>query len=228
MDGEMFHVYSQFISTNSETKRRQKLAQASWSTQCWDEFPVKNAQLPRVWNEPGRSLPFLKDLLALACKNAPASGIVVYTNADICVRSNASSVLAAAFLAKEACYAFRRDFARLDGLLADEQIAQGHDYCGSDLFAFRVRWWKDHARDFPDMLIATEAWDAVFRCLIEAVQPAPDNAIPNLIYHERHESQWENPKQRYSLASQQHNLKLAWEWMVRRGVEPHRFGIRKV
>jgi hypothetical protein len=129
---------------------------------------------------------------------------------------------------QQACYAFRRDFQRLTALIPDDKISSGADYCGSDLMAFRKEWWTQHSPQMPDMLVGTEAWDAVFRCLVDRTQPGPHNAIRDLIYHERHGSMWENSRNRYSLPSQIYNLRLAWRWMTDRKLKPETFGIRKV
>jgi hypothetical protein len=225
----MMHLYSQYFTQDVRAQRRHELARQTWALQSWQECPVPVEKMVRLWKDPHRSVPYFRDVIDYGAIRSPeAREILVYTNADIMVRSNASMLIAATLQGKEACYAFRQDFPSITKVLGDDEIVRGGDYCGSDLFAFRVGWWRQYGSNFPDMLIGTEAWDAVLRVLIDMSQPGPDNAIPNLIYHERHPSMWENPKNRYSLPSQKRNLRLAWDWLLKRGRHPSEFGIRKV
>jgi hypothetical protein len=205
-----------------------QVAQSTWQNQLWRECPVDDASLPRLFRDGGRSYPYVKDLFDFAVKGCGQDEVIVFTNSDICVRSNASSIIAAELQDRTALYSFRRDFAILKEPLPDAQIATGHPYAGTDLKAFRASWWKKYRDSMPDMLLGNEAWDSVMRVLIEKTHQGQNLGVDNLIYHEKHPSRWENPKQRYALPSQLHNLRLAYPWFKKQGYRPEQFGVRKV
>lgn len=218
------HVYSEHSPADPKAQRRMKLAKRSWSIQPWEEIPVEDHEV-RLYRDAGGNLPYVKDLLNRAIQNKANDQIIVFTNADICVAQACSHRLVSALQATAAVYCFRRDFSYLDTLLPDPMIANGHLYCGADLFAFRVSWWNAFNQYFPDMILGREAWDAIFRILIEKSLPNKQSAIPNLVYHEWHPSTWEAPRNRRTLSGQQHNLHLARLWMLNSGLNPAIIGI---
>ena len=221
------HVYSSYPATSQEASRRRGLAVRTWKMQPWEERPVADGMV-RMFKDGIRSVPYLKDVFRVGCSDLTPYNIVVYTNSDICVRSDACSVISEVLRDRDACYAFRRDFDRLTDVLPDSQISNGNSYCGTDLFAFRVHWWKTHGNEFPDMLLGSEAWDAVMRVLVETHNPkGGQSGIADLIYHERHPSVWEDGRNRWRIDSQKHNLRLACVWLKDRGLNPEQFGIRR-
>ncbi|MDB6110584.1 MAG: hypothetical protein JWR69_2334 [Pedosphaera sp.] len=221
------HVYTAYAPSDPDTARRQRIAQATWPRQPWKECPVADADLPRLWQEKGRSFPYLRDLFDAGCQGCRDEDILVYTNADIMVRSDCCAKIAEALQTVDACYCYRRDFHhRVESPIPDADYAKGLDYAGSDLKAFRVIWWRAYREDMPDMLIGNEAYDPVLRQLIDETNGAENGTrIRDVICHERHGSYWENPKHRYTLKSQLHNLGLAKAFFVARGIDPRRFGI---
>jgi hypothetical protein len=58
----MHHVYTAYAPGDPDTARRQRIAQSTWPRQPWKECPVADADLPRLWQEKGRSFPYLRDL----------------------------------------------------------------------------------------------------------------------------------------------------------------------
>jgi len=220
----IYHVHSAYTPKNSETARRMQLAKLTWSTQPWKEIPVFDSEV-RVFQDRGGKVPYVKDILDKGAQGKDPSDILVFTNSDICVRSNCAMMIAAALQGISAAYCFRRDFGRLNGPLPDKAIPKGHPYVGSDLYALRVGWWKHYREDFPDMLLGRECWDAVLRLLIDYTSPGQHPTLQNLIYHEWHASTWEAPQNRGSLASQQYNQGLARAWMRAWGYNPRSIGI---
>lgn len=219
------HAYSHYVPANPNTMRRMQLAMLTWSRQMWNDLPIpENAG--RLFTDRAGRVPYIKDLLSIAIGGKPDNDIVVFTNADICVHSNCANILVGALQAADAVYAFRRDFPFLNTPLPDPIIASGTDYIGCDLFAFRVYWWKDYQDTFPDMLLGREAWDCVMRLLMDWHQDGERPAIPNIIYHERHPTAWENPAFRHQLPSQLHNLNLAKSWLRHYKLDYSRFGIK--
>jgi hypothetical protein len=118
----------------------------------------------------------------------------------------------------DVCYAFRRDFPRLDKPLPDSEIRQGSLYSGTDLFAFRVSWWHKNRDSVPDMLIGTEYWDWVMRMVIDRSEPDKSVSFIDLIYHERHGTYWEHPDNRGTCSSQMHNRQKVIEFRQKHGI----------
>jgi len=221
----IFHLYSHFEPEDPELVRRLAFAQETWKAQLWTEIPVKDEELPRLFEQSQRVVPYLRDLFDYACAIAKdENAIIVQTNADILVRSDACLEIAAAMQDTDACYCYRRDFGRLVTPLADKDYARGYAYVGSDLHAFRVRWWRKHRDNYPDMAMF-EAYDPVLRHLMDFTNPKGTTRLYDLIAHERHDSAWERPKNRYSWAGQRHNLSLAIAWMKKHGIKPQSHGI---
>lgn len=220
----MIHFYSQYPASNPDTRRRQVIAEATWLSQPWTERPIRDEELPRQMPCKNK-IPYIRDLFDVAVKERDPAEIIVFTNADICVRSDCAQAIVDHMEERDACYAFRRDFQRLMSPIPDGMIGQGFDYCGTDLFACRARWWLAHREQWPDLVLAREGWDACMRVLMEQTVPVKGLAIPNLIYHERHPNGWENPAIRYSMPSQLYNRLTAARWMITRGQQPHTFGL---
>jgi hypothetical protein len=203
------------------------VAQCSWANQPWQELAIDDSALPRLFEEGARRLPFLHDLFDLACNKQDSRDIVVFSNSDLCMAPDACVRIVAALQSNDAGYAFRKDvYYRLNRPPSIEEIHQGVDYAGADLFFFRVGWWSKFRKFLPDMLLAREAWDCVMRHLIEETNPNKPLALENICLHERHNNGWENPNIRYMLKGQIHNLHLAKAFLKQRGINPGNFGIR--
>lgn len=223
----IIHVFTQYQPKDPQTVLRNNVAHSTWTHQPWVEFPVKDEQLPRHWDEEGRSLPFIKDIFDLACQHRKPQDIIVYTNADICVRSDCAVRIAMTLQTDtDACYGFRRDFNHdFHKPMADSDIEKGDDYCGSDIYGFRVKWWLNHRNDMPDLIAGLESWDACLRHLIDLTNPGHPHALKNLIYHRRHASWWERQENRYRLKGQLYCLDVARKWLSSRGIDPKIHGI---
>ena len=219
------HCYTAYTPKDSEALRRNALAQMSWKAQPWSEIAVKDEQLKRLWKEEGKALPFIKDMFDLACEGRPGNEIVVYTNCDIHVRSDASMGIACALQDADACYAYRCDFKRIDRPLDDLEFVNGTPYSGSDLVAFRVSWWMDNRDKFPDMLLGMEAWDPCIRTLIEETNLGRWTVLNGVLAHEKHASFWEASANRYRFGGQKYNLQLAKQFLMVHGVDPKSHGI---
>lgn len=181
--------------------------------------------MPQLWVEGERKFPFVKGFFDKACFGLADDEIVVYTNADIICRSDCALVLAAALQDSHAVYCFRRDFHRkLLAVPTDPEFVTGTAYAGSDLYAFRVAWWRAYRHDFPEMIFGYEAWDACLRHLIDLTNDGKTE-VRDLICHERHASRWEQPENRRTLPGQIHCLTQAFHWMVKHGINPAKHGI---
>lgn len=222
----IYHVYSKLEPKDPETKRRHHVAYQTWQQQPWDELPIWDEDLPRLFTEHDRRIPFVRDLFNRGSANAQPEDIVIYTNVDIMVRGDCCARVAETLQNVDACYAYRRDFQhRIEKPLPDGDYAKGLNYAGSDLFAFRAGWWEHVKEAMPDMLIATEAWDPVLRTLIDETNPQGGTCVPDIICHERHYSRWEDPKFRYKSPAQVHNLGQARMFFALRAIDWRKFGI---
>lgn len=178
-----------------------------------------------MWREEGRAFPLVRDVFDFAAQGKAASDILIYTNADIHVRSDCCVQVVFALQESDACYCFRRDFSKLDAVLADDSFAKGHDYPGHDLTAFRVGWWNAYREEMPDMVLALEAWDPCIRLLIDKTNSGKDVTLHDLIAHERHSSYWEKSENRYRLNGQKHNIALAKAFLTANGINPRTRGL---
>ena len=209
-----------------DTQRRIAVAESTWGCQPWAADVLLRVEgFRRVWREEGKALGYVRDIFDAACHGWEDSDIILYTNPDDCVATNCAIKVAAMIQTSNACYAFRRDFPRLDGPIPDDRIPTGSLYPGSDLAAFRVGWWREFLEQMPDMILGFEAWDPCFRTLAETTTGAASLAVPEVIYHEAHASWWMDAANRYRLLGQKYNLKLAAAFLRKHGVDPRRHGI---
>lgn len=226
---KVHHVWTDYPESKSDSARRQ-LAEASWK-QCyetnshWRSMPVLNEQLPRLFHDGKRALPYIKDVIEFAFSFMGDLDILVLSNSDICFSETFPKSIKNEMESRNCLYAFRRDFKSLTKLLAPEEVKAGHDYVGTDVFVFRRKWWRDNGATMPDMLLGAEGWDAVLRHLMHETE-SDCGIVRDQVYHERHDSTWERSENRYSLPSQIHNLKLAKGFFDARRIDPTQFGIR--
>ncbi len=224
----IYHVHTAHRPKDADTRRRNRLAQKTWADQPWTELPVKDLDLPRLWRERSRAFPYVKDMFDLACRDKRPLDVVVYTNADIHIHPQTSSwVQHLLTTTTAACHCHRRDiYRKLKKPLKGTEYNEGVHYPGSDLFAFRVVWWRAIRNEMPDMILGAEGWDAVLRTLIDETNAGATTLLENLIAHERHESYWEKEENRYELDMQRYCIRLAWEFFVLRKLDPAKFGIK--
>lgn len=222
-------LHSVYRLRDPDTIRRVRLAQSSWRTQPWTLFPVADDVLPRLFTEGHRKFPYFGDLADAAVNGSPDDTIIVYLNADVGVMSDCALKIVTALQINDATYCFRRDaHHKLTTIPGDDEVRHWHLYAGTDLFAFRSNWWRAHRKEWPDLVLGREAWDACLRVLMEATCPVKPVAVVDCCFHERHTGHgyWETPSLRYSLAGQKHNLKLAKSFVKRFGYRPEQFGIK--
>lgn len=221
------HVYSDF--TSPEDYRRTAVAALTWTKvydEHWRAIPVRDEQLPRLFRDKGRELPFVKDLIDFAAVFAADEDYIVLTNRDICFARSITSQLQKMIEVSEVGYGQRRDFEKSFNQPIDDANVKllGVVYGGTDIFVFSRKWWVANRALMPDMLIGTEAWDAVLRHVMETFPNCV--RIHDQIYHEKHKSIWFNPENRFSLPSQLHNQTLAVQFFESRKYESKVFTIR--
>lgn len=217
---QLVHVQSVFESKGDALKREQ-YAKAVWKQQYkrgnWVSLEISDSDLPRIFQDPTRKVPYLKDILDRAVSytqaNIEPDAIFVLTNTDsIPVRSLTRQIINC-FADRNCCYSFRKDIPTF-GLYDEVRIRlEGQLYSGVDLIAFKAEWWRKHRSAFPDMLYAAEAWDYLMQLFINE---RGGKAFEHLIYHVRHtpEGIWNlgNP-------SMLHNRGLIEPFLKERGLE---------
>jgi len=222
----IIHVFSTYENANELMRGLNGLAAETWKTQQWEECPVNRTQLTRLWKERSMELPYIKDVIDIACCEASDSDIVVYTNTDTCVCSTCSQIIQSSLKSANCVYAYRRDFeiSRTQPI-PDAEIETGFPYSGSDLYAFRVAWWRANRSQMPDMLLGMEAWDPILRSMMDRSHPVEDVCLKNIIYHRSHPALWNTLENHYRLEANKHNLRLAFHWMRVAGMDPAKHSI---
>ncbi len=225
---EFVLTYSEYSSTNPETNRRNLLARKtrdSIQLTCpnWKILPVQDNQLPRLFQDStGRFLPYVRDLIHRGLAGMQDSDYLVITNTDTCLGEDLPDRIGQLRQNNQPGAMHRRDFGRLLNPLSPREVRKGASYCGWDLFAFSKQWWGEFGKEFPDMLLGAEAWDALLARLILSHGGVE---LDGFIYHERHASVWEDSRNRTTSLSQRHNRKLAVEFLRKRGINPATIGI---
>lgn len=216
--GSVFHVYQDYAG-GEEEQRRNALAKLTWDREGkgWFDVPVKDFTRNATSVGDTRPLPFIKDIIQSGYDNASVfdeeGALILLTNTDTCLTPGFKHAIQR--LDGEAYFSHRRDFARLDRPLTQNEIENGHWYPGSDLFVFTPRWWEAHREEMPDMILGAEGWDKILRELIKATG---GGEIHGCCYHERHESQWERAGARENDPSNVYCRHLAKKFLVEHGL----------
>jgi len=225
------HIYSSFFPRDNETEQnRLETSAFTWRGQGWQERPVDDKELPRMFVEklgvngaPNKCLPFVRDIIDKGSEGMLFNDIIVFTNSDTCVSSDCAKKIAAKLKKIDACYCFRKNFDADTLTLTDEQIKAAPDWVGSDLHAFKVSWWKENRKKYPNMVLGREGIDAIMRVLIDESGDWPKTKLDGLIWHIAHKAFWENPEIRYSLPGNRLNIQLAKNFLEERKIAPEKF-----
>lgn len=223
------HVWVEYPSNHPDESRRRRLAAKTWKqvyslNPLVEPMPIIHDQLPRLFDDGKRKLPYIKDVIEFAFSFCMDSDVIILTNIDICFSESVAGSIEKMMEGRECAYCYRRDFKKLDGVLPPNEIGKGDDYCGTDVFIFRAKWWRDNVASFPDMLMGAEAWDPVMRTIMHETDQNT-GIFKDLFYHERHPSVWEQAENRYALTSQIYNLNLAKGFFNVRKIDTAQFGI---
>lgn len=172
-------------------------------------LPLWEDAMPRVFDDKIRHLVYIKDLIDMTCRACGPNDIAVITNADVCFSDQVPWRLKCALYSQDAVYGCRHDFQSITRPLSRQEISEGRDYCGTDLFAFWPEWWKNHRDEMPDMLVGSEGWDGCLREIIR--KDGGNHIVKNLCYHQIHGAVWSRPENIMSLPSQVRDTQLAAE-----------------
>lgn len=214
----LVHIQTAFIG--AEERERVKVANIRWSYQYrlgqWSRDVVSDEQLPRLFEDGKRKLPYVRDMIDLVVSRSSAGDpIFVFTNTDTIPVNSLTRHLLHAFKDHECAYSFRRDIKDSQPRTETSIRLQTEEYPGCDLFAFTLRWWKDNRKQFPDMLYATDAWDY---CMRKLMDKSGGKRFFYLIYHTLHQGEWDRNKES---EAHKHNHAQAEPFLRKMGLEPY-------
>lgn len=230
---KFLHVCSDFTPTDPDFARRIAAAKFSWDFHynLGDVIPFLVADemlLRSSKSELGdtRTVPFVRDLLDYGCQFAQPEDIVLLSNRDVGVTVNAIERIRGLFNdpAVLASFAWRRSFKAQVGQYYST-VHSGPWDGGVDLVMVKPGWWDEYREWMPDMLIACEAWDWIFRLLVAESHPGRDVAMDNLLFHEPHNQFWCSPANRRKNVGQRHNMTLAKNFFAARGQKDNARGV---
>jgi len=166
-----------------------------------------------------RSVPYVNDLFDKGVDVAGESGIVCWSNLDVCLVPEAAAIVRKKLDAASCCFSGRIDVDDARPRRSRRDLSSQPISPGTDLFAFRSSWWLKHRDNFPEMFISCEAFDFMLRKLMEQDNLAAD-IIPPILYHERHSAFWADAENRLHNPAQRHNRSAALHWCQQRGLKP--------
>lgn len=210
---DVFHVYQDYAGSEEE-QRRNALAKLTWH-KGWFDIAAGGFTSDATSVGDKRRMPFIKDLIEQGYDAAATLGgsLILLTNTDTCITPGFHHAIQR--LDGEAYFSHRRDFARLERPLTQNEIEGGHWYPGSDLFVFTPKWWEAHRDEMPDMILGAEGWDKILR---ELIKLTGGGEIHMCCYHERHESGWERAGARENAPSNVYCRFLAKKFLTDHGL----------
>lgn len=210
---EFDHVYCDYPMVG-DSLRRHQIALSTWG--IGSLFSIRDGA-GREFKDGIRNLPFVHDMVNLALNNR---GAILLTNSDTCIEPFAFNQAKIDFT--RPYWGSRRDFKKLWGPLEAREVVLGEPYPGADIFVIPGIWWEQHRNKLPDLIFGAEGWDC---CLRELMRVTGGTELKDCCYHERHASVWERPENRYTLASQVHNRRLANEFLKSLNIDPVPHGL---
>lgn len=226
----LIHVVSERESVPARDSYRLALAESSWANlEGSKTIRVPDYALPRMFQDEGRKLPYLKDVLlhALDYLVFPNDDVLFFTNDDILLHPCLPWALdrylthtGRSFCCGARCNlkSARDWFDVLDG--KGEKKPDG----GRDLFAFTTRWLTDNWDKIPDFVLGATDWDWHLAFMMQ-VEVGMDISVLNrgwdarrflnaveiplgFVWHIEHESYWKKTPERWkNLPSNLHNRK---------------------
>ena len=164
---DIVHAVNWFLPDDRDGVNRLVRAYGTWRFRPrWRTFLFIEGQYPRSSRDIGdtRNLPYVRDIIDHGVAIGTDAAIIVFTNADICLTAEAPDAVLRAMDGKPCCFARRVDVETTKQLAAAD-LADKPKYFGVDLFAVRPRFWRQHAAELPDVFLACEQWDLVYKHL---------------------------------------------------------------
>jgi hypothetical protein len=230
----IFHSVERHDDAHSKTIRRKQMAWSSWDVlykngdlipcHYWEPYK-RNAK--EELGDP-RPLPYLKDCLEHAMRQAGDEDIILFTNDDNWIGKEAVGLIRLhcslwGCVSSQRCE-FHTGSTPGIGDSPDVWRQAGRLHMGRDLFAFTKRWLTDHWAQIPDMVIGCSDWDLMMACMIRlqwGIETSRANVEDSIwpaemerghIGHEYHPPKWADPKYEGSAPAQLHNRRNFVEW----------------
>lgn len=197
VERRIVHVWNDYPYRAQDANYRHEIADESWDAEYkkgrWLTCPVPDSQLSRNAQSIGESkpFPFVNDLIEIAASQAQPDDLICLTNDDTIFVNDLTERL---LRTEPPFWSSRWEHSKVPGSLDPITIKKNAwKHVGADIFVFTKRWWMEHRSEFPDMLVACEAWDLVLRTLINLTGGHEEDA---LCAHIIHQPEWHSAEQR--------------------------------
>lgn len=228
-------VYSDYTPRTNDERARIQLARDSWDYHFSNadviELPVKDGDLTRTGAEIGdKPLPYVHDLFDIGCHYAMPEDVVVYVNRDIGLTVLAPERLIAGVARGRGVTVCPRRLLYPRKYRLYKSVTNCKHDGGFDVIAVTPQWWRENRDRMPDMLIAREAWDTVFRTLAEEWADGVESLAhvsstrkewaaskaytDDVCWHTPHDATWS--VERTTNPGQKHNRKMARAFFLAR------------
>lgn len=208
----VFHVVDTFGSD-----RRHHVAQSTWNAAYAEGMvPVHTNNYGRdAATELGhpKALPFLKDILQAGINESTNDDdVIVWSNSDVGFAKGVVQGVGA--------------HVRQHGAASMRRVeSNGEGHMGRDLFAFTVRWLRDHWAEMPDYVIGVPIFDLGLVAMIRrhhgiteplttknvGADMPPADMPPGFALHESHTSEWLE-RNHHTKPATRHNREAFWNW----------------
>ena len=208
---QLIFVHTPYPAKDEDEGRRFRNARFSWDLLFGQfqmiELPVRD--LRRSGKDVGDvyQTPFIRDLLDAGAELAMPEDIIVYSNADIGLTSEARErLLAGVDRGRGVAICPRRVLTNPKAGRVYRTVRNCKADGGMDVIAMTPAWWDHHRYVMPDMLAGREAWDLCMRTLAEewadggglhdfmTIQPEEwwrsRAYCDDVCWHEPHDSHW--------------------------------------
>lgn len=214
----VWHVFHWFWQ-NEDEKRRVLNAHKTWDWHHVGDFQYRKrffemTEASKTSRDIGdtRRLPRVADVIDFGAGTDEVRNedIVVLTNSDICLTEDAINDIRKKLKTDECCFSRRVD-------VKDATIAPNIDrlaaYEGTDLFAMRVGFWRQHQHELPQFYLGCEGFDFVLRHWMRKYNPDAE-MVPPVCWHELHQPFWALPQVVQANPAQVHNRETARKWAM--------------
>lgn len=227
----LFHAIERHEEDNIDVLNRKKSAFESWDTiyATGKMLPAHLWKYPRDAREIGekRPLPFLKDVLMGAMRQADSEDIIVWGNDDGILHPELPDMIRFYAGIYDAVCSQRCDIRRAMPMRAinpSEMAKNTPPHFGRDIFAFKKWWLEQYWDEIPDAIIGCSDFDVHLTALIRLYHgiKSDRNSFLKHIYpaemprgyclHIAHESHWSRPEYVNTSPGQIWNRKLWAEW----------------
>jgi hypothetical protein len=222
----IFHA----VERHEGMDERKMRAQSSWDRLYFQGvLPCHFWRYPRTAREIGdpRALPYLKDVLEFAMRQAGDNDIIMWTNDDDWLHPELPELLKAHVTDHGPCCSKRCDVATpiaSEVLPLDDYVKRSFPHMGRDMFAFTKLWLKKYWQEIPDFILGASDFDIALAAIIRlrngvktTYESLYDTLLPSeipdgYVVHEGHVAAWLAPENIKAAASQKHNRRLFREW----------------